>query len=229
VFALDAAGFPVEPPSAFQDRGTGPVKGRQDGPHMHCVRFGPDRRSLYAVDLGADHVLRFALEGARLSECAVAYRAPSGSGPRHLLFHPERPFALLVSELASTLTLLEVDGARLQPLATCPTTPAGWSGNNLGGHLEWPTTERAYVTNRGQDSITLVEVDLDRRKLAPVQHVPSGGRSPRHFLLLEDSRQLVVAHEKDGAVASFRIDEQGRLAPTGHRVTVPGACYVFRG
>jgi 6-phosphogluconolactonase len=227
LFTLDAGGLPDGPPAAFQDRGTGPVEGRQEGPHMHCVRFGPDRRSLYAVDLGADHVLRFALDAGRLDDCQIAYRAPPGSGPRHLLFHPEQPFALLASELASTLTLLAVDGGRLEPLATCRTAPGEWNGENTAGHLEWPASGRAYVTNRGHDSIALIEVDLDAATLTPAQHVPSGGKSPRHFVLLDSSRQLVVAHEKDGAVASFAIAGDGRLAPSGHRVTVPGACYLF--
>jgi 6-phosphogluconolactonase len=229
LFALDADGLPTRPPADFQDSGNGPVAERQDGPHMHCVRFGPDRRSLYAVDLGADHVLRFDIDDARLDHCQLAHMAPPGSGPRHLLFHPERPFALLVSELASTLTLLAVDEGRLEPLATCPTAPAGWTGENLGGHLEWPETGRAYVTNRGHDSVALIKVDLVTGKLTPVQHVPSGGKSPRHFLLLEDSRQVIVANEKDGAVTSFGIAEDGRIEPSGHQVIVPGACYVFRG
>jgi 6-phosphogluconolactonase len=227
LFTLDAAGLPAGPLAAFQDRGTGPVEGRQDGPHMHCVRFGPDRHSLYAVDLGADHVLRFALDAGTLDDVQIAYRAPPGSGPRHLLFHPERPFALLASELASTLTLLAVDGGRLEPLAICRTNPADWHGENIAGHLEWPATARAYVTNRGHDSIALVEVDLDAATLTPAQHVPSGGRSPRHFVLLEESRQLVVAHEKDGAITSFAVAADGRLAPSAHRATVAGACYIF--
>jgi 6-phosphogluconolactonase len=225
LFALDGEGLPLAPPAAFQDSGTGPVEGRQDGPHLHCARFAPDGESLYAVDLGADHVLRFPLDGARLGEPVLAYKAPSGSGPRHLLFHPERPFALLISELAATLTLLAVEDGRLAPLATCPTAPADWRGDNLGGHLAWPSAERAYVTNRGHDSVALIEVDLDHATLMPLQHVASGGQSPRHFLLL--NRQMVVAHEKDGTVASFSLDQQGRISSTGQAVHVPGACFVF--
>lgn len=225
LFALDDRGLPVEPASSFEDCGSGPVKGRQDGPHLHCVRFGPDGGSLYAVDLGTDEVLRFALDGAELGERQVAYRAAPGSGPRHLLFHPERPFALLISELAATLTLLALEGGRLRALATCPTAPAGWDGENLGGHLEWPSTGRAYATNRGHDSVALIEVDLDQARLSPVQHMPSGGKSPRHFLLLRD--YLVTAHEKDGTVTSLSVGKDGRLGATGQAVHVPGSCYVF--
>jgi 6-phosphogluconolactonase len=228
LFRLDANGWPVQPASSFQDSGAGPVNGRQEGPHVHCVRFGPDRHSLYAVDLGADHVLHFQLDGAWLGPARIAWRAPPGAGPRHLLFHPARPFALLISELASTLTLLAVTGETLEAIATCSTLPHGWAGANLGGHLEWPSTGRAYVSNRGHDSVALIEVDLERASLNPVQHRPSGGRSPRHFLLLEELRLLLVAHEKDGTVASFRIGEAGHLSATGFSIHVPGACFLFR-
>jgi 6-phosphogluconolactonase len=224
MFALDADGLPTTP-ATFRDSGTGPVKDRQEGPHVHCVRFGPDGESLYAVDLGADHVLRLALEGARLGACEIVYRAPPGSGPRHLMFHADRPYALLLSELAATLTLLEIADGKLEPVATCPTAPADFKRENLGGHLEWPRTERAYVTNRGHDSIALIDVDLDSGTLAARQHVPSGGQSPRHFLLIDD--RLVVANEKDGAVTSFSVSGDGSLGPTGQRATVAGACFVF--
>jgi 6-phosphogluconolactonase len=228
LFHLDSHGLPIAPPTVFQGSGSGPVADRQEGPHMHCVRFAPDGAALYAVNLGADHVLRFALDRDNMGDPVLAYHAPPGSGPRHLLLHPERPFALLLSELASTLTLLAVQGDALEPLATCSTLPNGWSGENLGGHLEWPATGRAYVSNRGHDSIALLDVDLDQQTLEVRQHIPSGGESPRHFLLLEDTRQLVVAHEKDGVVATFGVAADGTLAPTDHSVRVPGACFLFR-
>ena len=227
LFALDKHGLPVQPAASFQDAGSGPVEDRQEGPHVHCVRFGPDEETLYAVDLGADHILYFRLDGASLGPAKMAYRAPPGSGPRHLLFRPARPFALLLSELASTLTLLRIAGDALEPLATCSTLPPGWQGENLGGHLEWPSTGRVYVSNRGHDSLALIEVDLDAAALKPVQHVPSGGKSPRHFRLTDAPCGLVVAHEKDGIVALFRIGEDGRLTGPCHSAKLPGACYVF--
>jgi 6-phosphogluconolactonase len=228
LFRLDSHGLPIDPPAVFQDSGSGPVADRQAGPHMHCVRFAPDGTALYAVNLGADHVQRFALDGANMGDPVLAYRAPAGSGPRHLLLHPERPFALLLSELASTLTLLAVKDGILEPLATCSTLPKGWSGDNLGGHLEWPATGRAYVSNRGHDSIALFEVDLDRTALEMRQHIPSGGQSPRHFIVLEEARRMVVAHEKDGVVATVKVAEDGTLTPTGQSVHAPGACFLFR-
>ena len=107
-----------------------------------------------------------------------------------------------------------------------PTAPASYKGENLGGHLcVNPARTRAYVSNRGHDSLAVFA--LVNGSLECLQHVPSGGRHPRHFALLEAERMLVVAHEKDGTVASFDIEADGLLRATGHWITIPGACFVL--
>lgn len=113
LFRLDArTGLPQEPPVVRREAGRGPVKDRQDGPHAHCTCFSPDQRWLFHVDLGTDEILVYPVdpETASLGERRVAFHAPRGTGPRHLVFHPILPLALLLSELASTLTVLQVEG-----------------------------------------------------------------------------------------------------------------------
>lgn len=226
LYPLDAAGLPVGPPALFRNEGRGPNAERQDGPHAHCVRFAADGSALYVVDLGADEVLRLPLGEEGFGEAEVAWTAPAGSGPRHLLFHPDGRRAMLLSELAATLTLLECGPLGFETRQTVPTAPEGFSGENLGGHLALnPAGTRVYASNRGHDSLAVFALDGDRIEL--LQHVPSGGAHPRHFALIEDTGQLVVAHEKDGCVASFDLQADGRLRATGHRVDVPGACFVL--
>ena len=50
---------------------------------------------------------------------------PPGAGPRHLAFHPTRPFVYVINELASTMTVFlwnQVDGSLrlLQNISTLP-------------------------------------------------------------------------------------------------------------
>jgi 6-phosphogluconolactonase len=231
LFGLDASGLPIEPPTVVQGSGGGPVADRQDGPHAHCVRFSPNGEALYWVDLGADRIGCLTLGPIRsgspvVLETVTAWRAPPGSGPRHLLFHPRRPLAIVVSELASTLTLLYVRGGGLQAYQAVSTLPAAFSGENLIGHMDLNfDATRIYVSNRGHDSIAVFALDGDR--LAPIQHVPSGGAHPRHFALLERERLLAVAHEKDGRIALFEIAADGTLAPKGEGAVIPGACFVL--
>jgi 6-phosphogluconolactonase len=229
-FRLDpATGLPVEPPILRANNGSGPVADRQEGPHAHCVCFSPDDRWLYHVDLGTDQILAYPTDLATRSigEREVAFAAPPGSGPRHLVFHPVMPLALLVSELASTLTVLRIAEDRLIPLQTISTLPGDFAGKSICGHLSLNAAgDRAYVTNRGHDSVAVF--DWNRTGiLTPRQHVASGGTSPRAFVLLEAERQMLLANEQDGSVTVFSLQADGSLSPPSTRLDVPGAAFPF--
>lgn len=227
LFDLDEIGVPVEPPRMIVGEGGGPVKDRQDGPHAHCAVFGPDG-ALYHTDLGADRVYRtgIALDGS-LGDRAVAFAAPAGAGPRHLVFHPHEPLALLVCELDSSLTVLETAGEVFQVRDRRSTLPAGCSQESLGGHLALNGAgDRVYVSNRGHDSLAVFELRPDGR-LALLQHVASGGASPRHFRLWEEAGLLAVANEEGGSLVLFRIMSDGSLEPTGSCHPIPGAAFVL--
>lgn len=229
LFPLDQkTGLPVEPPVVRQNAGSGPVSDRQDGPHAHCACFGPDQRWLYHVDLGTDEVLAYGLDpsSGSIGERTVAYRAPSGAGPRHLVFHPSRPLALLLSELASTLTVLEVADGRLTAKEVVTTLPLEFTGENLGGHLSLNSAgDRVYVANRGHDSVAVFAWKEDIT-LECLQHISSRGASPRSFVLLEAERQLLLANEEGGNIAAFAIQSDGTLSP-GPDFAVPGAVFLL--
>lgn len=193
------------------------------------MQFSPDGRWLYAADLGTDQILRLRLDGSDLSESDVAWQAPAGSGPRHLLFHPDGAMALLVSELASTLTLFDVIEGGLRFRAQHSTLPHGFSGESLGGHLALNAAgNRVYVTNRGHDSIAVFALDAADGQIALLQYLPSGGASPRFFLLVEDANRLILANEEGENVVAFAVEEDGTLRETGHSIDVPGAAFLLR-
>lgn len=221
-------GQPHDLPQLRLNEGSGPVADRQEGAHAHCVCFSPDQRWLYHVDLGADEVLAYPLdsETGRLGDAARAYAAPAGSGPRHLVFHPRVPLALLVSELASTVTVLEAGDGLLVARQTLSTLPIGFTGNSLAGHISLNSAgDRAYVTNRGHDSIAVFS--WHGGILEPRQHLPSGGASPRAFVLLEAERQLVLANEEGGNLTVFDLEEDGTLSPAAVDLPLPGAVFVL--
>jgi 6-phosphogluconolactonase len=217
-------GLPQEPPEVFESHGSGPQRDRQEGPHVHCVKFAPDSRALFAVDLGADTVWRLPLlDGGKFGPAERAWRAPPGSGPRQLRFLPNGKQALVLTELASTLFVLDVrpDGT-LCERDTASTLPDGFKGESLGGHLEW-IDGRALVSNRGHNSLAVF--GLEGGKLALLGHVSSGGAHPRHFAQV--GNQLVIVHEKDGRVTSFDLAAEKLPQSTGRFLRVPGACFAL--
>jgi 6-phosphogluconolactonase len=230
LFAIDRkSGALAARPQLHQGEGCGPNRERQDASHMHWVGFSPDQRWLHAVDLGSDAVLSFAFNAAAgtIGEPLIGFRAPAGSGPRHLLFHPHHAVAWLVSELASTVTMLGVEGGgRFRELATASTLPTGVQapGNLAGAMALNQAADRLYVTNRGDDSVMVFALD-ERGAMRLIERVPSGGSSPRMALLLEAERRLVVVNE-EGNLTVFRIGVHGTLEPLDVTVAVPGAAFV---
>lgn len=226
---LDDNGLPGEAAALFANEGSGPDAERQAGPHIHCVRFDASGRWLYAVDLGTDSILRFDLAHDRaLEHPYLAYRCDAGAGPRHLLLHPHEPLALLLCELDSTLSLLDVAASGITLRSTVATASGGMA-DNLGGHLAIDSGgTRVYVTNRGQDSIAVFALDPAARTLEPLQHIASAGASPRFTLLLEDLGLLFVANEEGNTLAAFTVRADGTLAATGHAAALPAPVYIVR-
>jgi 6-phosphogluconolactonase len=227
----DRTGLPLDPPTIRQHAGSGPVQDRQDGPHAHCACFSRDQRWLYHADLGTDQIIAYPADRAARSigEHRIAYSAPAGSGPRHLAFHPILPFALLASELASTLTVLQIANGSLAAWQKASTLPRNFAGESLAGHLSLNSAgDRVYVTNRGHDSIAVFAWD-EGGSLELLQHMPSGGASPRSFVLLEAKRQLVLANEEEGNIVAFPVQADGTLSPHDGDITVPGAVFLIVG
>jgi 6-phosphogluconolactonase len=100
-------------------------------------------------------------------------------------------------------------------------TDAGESG--AGAIVMNAARDRLYVTNRGHDSVAVIAVD--GTTLTPIEHVPSGGASPRFLLLLEEQRKLLVANEEGGSIRLFAIADDGRLS-CRDTVNIPSAAFV---
>jgi len=100
------------------------------GPHPHFVGFDPSGRFLLAPDRGTDrtHIYRLDLASGELlpNNPAFAGSRP-GAGPRHLAFHPAKPWAYVCDELDSTVTAYAWDSARgeLKPFQVITTLPGG--------------------------------------------------------------------------------------------------------
>ncbi|MEG3088885.1 lactonase family protein [Sphingomonas sp. PB4P5] len=227
VLALDPAGLPHGPMALQRLDGSGPDHARQQGPHAHWVGFDDDGRSLIAVDLGTDRILRYRVHAATgaLGNAAIAYTAPGGSGPRHLLFHPHLPMAYLASEMAATITVLHRDGTGFAAGASVPTLAGSFAGRNLAGGMALNrAADRLYVGNRGHDSVAIFALDGSGAP-TPIGQVPSGNTSPRFLFVLDVVARLLVAHEGGDTVTAFTIQPDGTLTDP-IAIAIPGAAFI---
>jgi 6-phosphogluconolactonase len=229
---LDPAdGRPLGPAQVVAHHGSGPVESRQAGPHAHWVGFSPDNRWLHAVDLGADTVFAHPFDEARgmIGEGRVAYAAPAGSGPRHIVRHPALPLAYLVSELDNSLTVLAVrPEGRFEAVARRSTLPDGFAGHSQAAHIALGAGgRRLYVSNRGANTLAVFGLDGAGRP-SLLQQAGCGGDWPRFFLPMEDLGRVLVANERSGEIAILHLAPDGRLQDSGRRIAAPGAVFLMR-
>ena len=92
-----------------------------------------------------------------------------------------------------------------------------------------PSGGWVYVSNRGDDDIGVYAVGGDA-KLTDVQHVKTGGQTPRHFSIDATGKWLLVANQGSGDVRVFGVDgTTGKLtavAGAGGTVTATMPSYV---
>ena len=214
----------------------GPYKREQGlGAHPHQVLFDTAGRFLISPDKGVDatHIYKLDLSSGKLMPHDPPFvKSRYGAGPRHLSFHPSRPFAYLINELDSTVTTYQWDSLRgaLKPLHIIPTTPPTFVGDNTGAEIAVsPSGKFVYVSNRGHNSIATFAVDASDGTLAPVGWEPTQGKKPRFFTLDPTGNILYVANEDSDTIVAFRLDAaSGKPAPTGLIIqTGSPSCVAF--
>lgn len=207
--------------------------GHQGTSHPHDIVLDPSGRFVVVPDKGLDRifVFRFDPRRGRLAPAGKGYiDARSGAGPRHMAFHPSRPFAWVLNELDSTVTTCRWDGARgrLTPVEVTSTLPGDFTGDNQTAEIEFAAASNTlYVSNRGHDSITLFRVSRATGIPRPIGWQPTGGRDPRLFVLGPGGRFLYAANLSSHTVKRFNRDaKSGVLTATRHTVRTASPCAI---
>ena len=121
---LNSSALPEEKGAQINSiEGSGPHPDRQDHSHCHHVVFHKDH--LYLVDLGTDTVSVYRFDPASGQAKLVGDRIKTapGAGPRHIIFHSNKPLAFVCNELNSTVDVYRVDASlgQLEHLQTIST------------------------------------------------------------------------------------------------------------
>ncbi len=223
-FATDA------PIATIRHEGSSVHPTRQRCSHVHSITPSPDGRFVHVADLGIDRLAAYRLgpDGQATAAPHADVRAQCGSGPRHLAFTPDGRLALLVHEMANTVTacLPDADGA-LREACTRTTLPEGVEDGACAEVRVHPSGRFAYASNRGHDSIAVFAIDSTTGELETRGHAPTLGRTPRSFAIDPTGTTMVVANQGSDELVCFGVDaESGELSPTGDRLACPGPICV---
>lgn len=208
----------------FSGKGVHPA--RQEAPHAHSITLSPDGRFAIAADLGLDklQVYRFdGAEGMLVANGVPFARTAPGAGPRHLAFQPGGRFVYVLNELTCSITTYAFDGqtGALLELGSVSTLPPDYRGSNTGAEIRvHPSGRFLYASNRGHDSIAVYALD-GQGGLKLLQHLPTGGKTPRNFVLDPSGCFLLAANQDSDSVVIFKVDAgTGCLSPTGGKLGV---------
>lgn len=222
LYPLDDAGAIGAATSVVQHTGRGPHPTRQEGPHAHAAVFTPDGAELLVPDLGLDEVKRYRVsDDGHLTPLPPIRLAP-GSGPRHLVLAQDGQVAFILNELSSSIAVAIREAGYWSVSHSVPCVPDADPAQTIAAAIRLaPSGRFLYASNRGHDSIAVLAVDSAGDRLGLVEHVPTGGATPRDFAIDPSGRLLVVANQDSDTLLSFWIDPvSGRLQATGHALGV---------
>ena len=211
----------------------GPHPIRQTSSNPHHNPFDPGGRFLVVPDLGLDRLFVFQLNtatGALVPADPPFVATRAGAGPRHVDFHPTRPYAYVINELDSTVAAYRYneDRGELSPLQVSSTLPSGFTGLNTCAEIRvHPGGAFLYGSNRGHNSIVIFSVDQRSGLVTPAGWEFTQGERPRYFGLNPTGTLLYACNEGSDTVVTFRIDQEtgelmstGQVVETGSPVTI---------
>ncbi|WWC93836.1 hypothetical protein V866_000672 [Kwoniella sp. B9012] len=223
-------------------RGTGGYPPLQSASHPHQIRQHPAQPWIYVCDLGTDEIHLHHLSATGQLQFITSFSAPSGTGPRHLAFHPSHKVLYLLGEISSTVMTFSIDDdtGELSYVATSSILPPeiadrATAGQNLldgsrglmASELLVPSSgKHIYALNRNQQNVTsdqLATMDLDiEYPYLPlegsIRFTPTLGLVSRGMQLEPTSeRLLAVANQGTPSITIFKREpDTGDLATLAH-------------
>jgi 6-phosphogluconolactonase (cycloisomerase 2 family) len=195
------------------------------GIYGHQVRVSPDNRLAILVtrghdaagskpeDPGALKVFAYR-DGVLTNEVSVAPNGGYGFGPRHLDFHPTKPWVYVSLERQNKLDMFEITGEALSPTPVFRKETLAEPGNIRGRQVAGtvhvhPNGRFVYAVNRasstieaegklvfagGENTFAVYSIDAATGEPTPIQHVDTHGIHCRTFHVDPSGRLLVAAH-----------------------------------
>jgi 6-phosphogluconolactonase len=214
--------------TSVQDQtGSGPHF-RQKSAHAHAVALDATGRFLISPDLGNDkvYVYRFDRATRTISPAAQPFvEFEPGSGPRHVVIHPNNRFVYVNTELNGGLAIFALDAGTgaLTLVRKLSTFAADFAKQKSGGEIGLsPDGNFLYATNRNEDTVSVYRINPRTGDIAEVQRIDAGGKQPWAFSFDPTGKWLLLADQASDTIAVFARDPAtGMLTATAHKAIVP--------
>ena len=233
VFGKNQDGSIAPAKQVIQHFGKGINVKRQESPHVHMVYFSPDKKYVFANDLGNDKVYSYSYNPNSSKETLKikdSLAVKSGSGPRHLTFSKDGKFVYLLQELDGSLTVFSYANGILKKIDETTILAKDFKGSFSSADIHISSDGKfLYASNRGEaNNITIFKI-LKNGKLQLAGQTSTLGKGPRNFAIDPSGKFLLVAHQYSNDVVVFKRDTKtGMLSNTGKKIELCSpVCLVF--
>ena len=223
VFKKNPNGSLTEAKQVIRHKGYSINVKRQEAPHVHMVKFSPDKKFLLATDLGTDRIYLYRYD-AKSEKNMLQFKdtiaIKTGSGPRHLTFSPDGKFVYLLQELDGTLTVFDYLNGKFQLIQETTVVHNNFKGETSAAAIKISEDGKfLYATNRGEaNTISLFEIETNG-KLIHKKTIPTGGKGPRDFAIAPGGKFVLVAHQYSNDIVILNRNlTTGELTDSGKKM-----------
>lgn len=211
----------------IQHTGSSANKARQEKAHVHSAFLSPDEKYLVVQDLGTDKISVYAVDlnnaTKPLSENPISvFNCNPGDGPRHISFHPSKPFVYAVQELTGSVTVMSFKNGILKKLQQANMFEKA-SEKKSGAadiHLS-PDGKFLYASNRADYNDLAIYKVASNGLIQWVGSQPTLGLAPRNFSIDPTGNFLLAANQNSNEIVVFKRNKMtGLLSDTGNRIAV---------
>lgn len=217
IFEIQSDGSISKVKQLIEFNGSGPDPERQLSPHVHCVKFSPDGKYLFATDLGTDYLYRFTIQQKEpfIDEASLKkFKVLAGAGPRHFKFHPSGKTAYLINELSGTLTSFHYKNGTLEEFQSIEADPLHARGS--ADIAITPDGRYLYASNRLKgDGIAVFSIS--RKGKLEKKGYQYTGIHPRNMMITPNGKFLLVACKDSHTIEVYEIDYHTGLLKNIHK------------
>ncbi|AOM40794.1 6-phosphogluconolactonase [Xenorhabdus hominickii] len=174
----------------------------------HSANIDRDNRQLLVPCLKEDHIRIFNLseQGYLTESRADEMTTKAGAGPRHMVFHPEKPEIYCINELDSTVDVLR-KWEKYRIVQSVDSLPENFSSIRWSADIHiTPDGRHLYTSERSESLISHFRVSDDGYHLTLAGHYPTETQS-RGFAIDHSGNFLIASGQKSDHISVSRIDK----------------------
>lgn len=201
----------------IKNEGSSVNKQRQESAHAHAVLIDEGLGNILIADLGIDKIVSYKIkkDNKSLSGPIQEILMSPGSGPRHLIFHPQKDYLYVVNELTGTIMVMRYEIGHLCILDTYSILPSKTEFTPSAAAIRISDDGRfIYVSERRDSCISILKFDRKDARLSLIGREKTLGKTPRDFILDPSGNWLLAANQDSDSIAIFKVNKKtGMIKP----------------